>query len=85
MNTNFQGKRVPKEDLPCECLSLIMLDSVVGVSKEHYPQTLLEECKYETKSKEMENLINDELDLNSSENETDNEGDSESDNDESNE
>ena len=49
------------------------------------PQTLLEECKYETKNKEMENLINDELDLSSSENETDNEGDSESDNDESNE
>ena len=85
MNTNFQGKRVPKEDLPCKCLSLIMLDYVIGVSKQHYPQTLLEECKYKIKNKEMENLINDDLDLSSSENETDNEGDSESDNDESNE
>ena len=38
-NTNFQGKKVPKENASCKCLSLIMLDSVVKVMKEYYPQT----------------------------------------------
>ena len=31
------------------CLSLVILDSVIRVSKRCYPETLLEECKYETK------------------------------------
>ena len=29
VNTNFQGKSVPKEKAPCKCLSIIMLDSVI--------------------------------------------------------
>ena len=48
-NTNFQGKSVPKEKALCKCLSIIMLDSVVKAMKSHYPQTLLDECKYEPK------------------------------------
>ena len=66
-----------------------MLDSFIRVSKKYYPQTLLEESKYEIKNNKLVNLINDDLDLSSSDNETDsdsdNEADSESDNDESNE
>ena len=46
VNTNFQGKKVPKENASYKCLSLIMLDSVIRVNKKYYPQTLLEECKY---------------------------------------
>ena len=42
-------------------MSLIMLDSVVRVSEKYYPQTLLEECKYEIKKTKLENLINDDL------------------------
>ena len=38
---------MPKEKAPCEYLSIIMLDSVIKVNKKYYPQTLLEECKYE--------------------------------------
>ena len=38
-----------------------MLDSVAKLKKNYYPQTLLEECKYETKKTTMENLINDAL------------------------
>ena len=52
-----------------------MLDSVIRANKKYYPQTLLEECKYEIKRNKMENLINDDLDPSSS-----NESDSESDN-----
>ena len=49
VNTNFQDKKMPKEKAPWNCLSIIMLDSVIKVEKEYYPQTLLEECKYEQK------------------------------------
>ena len=69
-----------------------MIDSVVKVKKKYYPQTLLEECKYETKNIKMENLINDELETSSSDDETDSdigndetESDNKKDNDESNE
>ena len=46
VNTNFQGKKIPKENASYKCFSLIMLDSVIRVSKKCYPQTLLEECKH---------------------------------------
>ena len=55
-------------------MSLIMLGSVVRLSKKCYSQTLLEECKYEIKKTKMENLINNDLDLTSSD-ETDNRSD----------
>ena len=81
--TNFQCKKVPKENASYKCLSLIMLDSVIRVNERYYPQTLLEECKYVIRKNKMENLINDDLDLSSSDqsdNECDNESDSENDN-----
>ena len=60
-----------------------MSDSVIKVNKKYYPQTLLEDCKYEIKMNKMENLVNDYLDPSSSR-ESDNEFDNGSDNDESN-
>ena len=64
-----------------------MLDSFVKATKKYYPQTILEECKYERKKIKMENLINDALEKSSSD-ESDNdsgdetESDDEKDNDE---
>ena len=55
--TNFHNKKIPKQETPWKCLSIIMLDSVIKANKKYYPQTLLEECKYEHKT---ENLIDDE-------------------------
>ena len=78
VNTNFQDKKVPKENASYKCISLIMLDSVIRVNKKCYPQTLLEECKYVIRKKEMENLINNNLSLSSSD-ESENESDNESD------
>ena len=49
VNTNFQGKKILKENELYKCLSLIMLDSVIRVTKKYYPQILLAECKYEIK------------------------------------
>ena len=54
-----------------------MLDSIIRVSEKYYPQTLLEECKYEIKKSKMQNHINDDLNLSLSEDETDNEFDNE--------
>ena len=42
VNTNFQGKKMPKENASYKCLRLIMLDSVIRVNKKSYPQILLE-------------------------------------------
>ena len=38
MNTNFQGKKVPKENASYKCISLIMLGFVIRVNKKYYPQ-----------------------------------------------
>ena len=59
-NTNFQGKGVPEEKA-ASFFTLIMLDSVVKAKRKYYPQTHLEECKYESKKIKMEKLINDDL------------------------
>ena len=77
VNTKFQGKKIPKKNSLYKCLSLVMLDSVIRVNKKYYLQTLLEECEYEIRKTKMENLINDDLDLSSSDDETDNESDNE--------
>ena len=72
----IQGQKVPKENASYKCLPLIMLDSVIRVYNMHYPQTLLQECKYEIKKYKMKNSINDDFDLSSSgksDNERDNE------------
>ena len=79
VNTNFPGKKIPKEKASYKCLSLIMLGSVIRANKRYYPQILLEECKYEIKRNKMVNFINDDLDLSSSD-ESDSESDCEFDN-----
>ena len=63
VNTNYPGKKILKVNTSCKCLLLIMLDCVIRVNKKHYPQTFLEECKYEIKKTKMENIIDDDLDL----------------------
>ena len=82
VNISFQGKKLPKEIASYKCISLIMLDSVTGVNEKYYPQTLLKECKYVIRKNKMENIINNDFSLSSSD-ESDNEsdeGDNESDN-----
>ena len=43
--TNFYNKKMPKEKVPCKCLSIIMLDSVIESDEKYNPQTFSEECK----------------------------------------
>ena len=79
MQTDFQKKGVPRKNVPCNCLFVIMLESVSKIGKKYYHQTFLEECKYEIKKNKTERFINDDSDPDSSD-----ESDNESDNEESN-
>ena len=63
--TNFHNKKMLKEKVPCKCLSITMLDSVVESDEKYYPQTFLEECKYVQEKIKFEIYIDEELDSNS--------------------
>ena len=73
---------MPKEKAPCKCLSIIMLDSVIKTNEKYYPQTLLEECKYEKEKIKIENLIDDDLEKSESDSDCNDETESNNDNDE---
>ena len=70
ITTNFHNKKMPKEKVPCKCLSIIMLDSVIKANKKYYPQTLLEECKYVQEKIKTENYIDEDLEKSDSNDET---------------
>ena len=61
MIKNFHGRKMPKEKVPCKCLSIIMLHSVVRANKKYYPKTFLEECKYVQEKIKIENHIDEDL------------------------
>ena len=67
---------MPKGKAPCKCLSIIMIDSVIKVSKKYYPQTLLEECKYIQEKLKIENYIDEYLENSESESDSNNETES---------
>ena len=81
--TNFHNKNISKENAPCKCLSIIMLDSVIKAKKKYYPETLFKECKYEQKSIKIESLIDDDLEKSESDRYSNDETESDIDNDES--
>ena len=57
-----------------------MIDSIIRVNKMSYPQTLLEEWKYEIKKSKKKNFIIDDSNSSLSDNESDNDSDNDSDN-----
>ena len=81
INTSFYGNKIPEENEYCICLSAILLDSVVKIDNEYYPQILLEECRSAVKKKKITNTINEELNLDKSDIESDNDKSNESDED----
>ena len=50
-----------------------MLDSVIMANKKYYPQTLLEECKFEQEKTKMENLVDADLEKSLSDSDESNE------------
>ena len=63
--TNFHNKKIPKEKVPCKCLLIIMLDSVIESDEKYCLQTFLEECKYVQEKMKFENYIDEKLDSDS--------------------
>ena len=58
-------------------MSITTLESIIKANKKYYLQTLLKECKDEVKNRKVENLIKDDLELISSDDESDNASDNE--------
>ena len=79
ITTNFynkiESKKVLEEKILHECLSIIILDSVLYAYEKYYPQIFLEECKYVKENIKTKNYIDMEL-----ESESDSDSDSDSDN-----
>ena len=71
--TNFHDKKMSKEKVPCKCLSIITLDSVIKANKKYYPQTLLEECKYVQEKIKIEKLTDDDSEKSESDSDSNNE------------
>ena len=62
-----------------------MLDSVIKAKKKYYPQTFLEECKYEQEKIKIQNHIDDDLEKRlSDKSDSDSNDETEFNNDESN-
>ena len=40
ITTNFHNKKIPKEKVPCKCLSIIVLDSVLYAYEQYHPKDL---------------------------------------------
>ena len=83
ITTNFYNKKgskkIPTENVPCKCLSIIILDSVLYPYQKYHPQTFLEECKYTLEKIKTKNYTDEEL---KSESDTDSDSDTDTDNEE---
>ena len=53
----FSEEEISSKKVPCKCLSITLLDPVIKAKKKHYPQTLLEECKYEQEKVKWRTLL----------------------------
>ena len=71
-----------EEKIPCKCLSIIILDSVLYAYEKYHPQIFLEECKYAKENIKTKNYIDKEL---KSESDSNSDSDINSDNDINNE
>ena len=72
VNTNFYGNEIPEKNECYARFSVALLDSFIKVGKKVYPQIPLEEFKYAVKKKKIINAINEELNLDESDDESDN-------------
>ena len=82
ITTNFYNKKgskkIPEEKIPCKCLSIIIIDSVLYAYEKYHPQTFLEECKYAEEKIKTRNYNVEDL---KSESDTDNDNDTDTDTD----
>ena len=56
VNTNFDIYKIPKQGSLCNCLSVILINSVFRIGKNYY-QVFLEKCKFVVKEIKMPDYI----------------------------
>ena len=65
ITTNFYNKKwskkVPEEKIPHQCLSIIILDSILYAYEKYHPQISLEEFKYAKENMKTKNYIDTDL------------------------
>ena len=61
INTLFSGDEIPKERIHYICIAAICIGSVFRVDKKNYPKVYLEQCKYKTRKRKLEDFIDDEV------------------------
>ena len=49
INTNLQGNKIPEDNKHCTCLFVLLLDSVIEIDSDYYPQIFVRECKFSVK------------------------------------
>ena len=57
INANFLNNKISIEGSQCNCLSVILIDSIYRKDKSYYPQVFLEKCKYVVKEKNRLSLL----------------------------
>ena len=77
MKETTRTKEKGKRNASYKFLLSIILDSIIKASKNYYIKTFLEECQYEIQKITMQNLLYNELEPSSSDDETDSDSDNE--------
>ena len=62
VKTMFDGDKIPEEKVEYTYSACISIDPVLKIDKKWYPQVYLEQCKYKVKKREIQSLINYEID-----------------------
>ena len=65
IKTLFDGGEIPRERIDYLYTPCISIDSVLKIDKEYYGQFYLEQCKYKVKKREIKNLIDYGIELDS--------------------
>ena len=78
INTSFPDNKIPENNECYTCLFVILLYNIVNLEEKYYSQILLEEFKYAIKNKKIINSINEELNLDESDDKSDNDKSNES-------
>ena len=57
INTDFCGNKILKKNSLCISLSVILLDHVIAIGENYYPQMFLEKGKYVIKEKKLKKIF----------------------------
>ena len=59
--TNFRGLNVPEDDMKCEFVTVISIDSLLAYNKKYYMQVYLDSCAYKIVNKQITDYLDENL------------------------